>query len=68
MSALWLAVAFVAGWVLCWKTSGFLLRRVLKNAGPTMTKAVAGLSQESLLKVYAAASLEVEKRKMGVPS
>lgn len=66
MSWIWIIFAFIAGWFFCWWFGGFILRHTLAGAGPTMKKAVSGLPQDSLLKVYATAADEIEKRKTGL--
>ena len=63
MSALWIAASFVAGWVACWKTSSFLVRRVLRRPDSSIAvDSLAGLKHENLLKVRDAVNAEVWKR------
>ena len=63
MSALWLILAFVAGWIACWKLSSFLLKHILRKGNALMVDSLSGLPHDSLLKVQDAVNVELAKRR-----
>lgn len=66
MSWAGLLVAFIAGWAACWYLSSFLMKKVLRRGDSMMMDTLAGLRQESLVRVYQAAWAELEKRRKGL--
>ena len=66
MTWAWFVIAFVLGWMACWYLSSFLIKRVLRKGDSMMTDALKGLPQTSLVRIYKAASAEIEARKVEI--
>ena len=68
MSKVWLIVSFMAGWAVCWYFGAYVLRKVFRSSSAFTRKTIAGLPQDSLLKVWAACEDEIAKRELGTKS
>lgn len=68
MSALWIILAYIAGWGTCWYFSRFLLRHVLRREPSLTADILAGLPQDRLLSVWEATDRELTKRRAPIPA
>ena len=66
MTWAWFVIAFVLGWLACWYLSSFLLKRVFRKGDTLMVEALKNLPQTSLVRIYKAASAEIEARKVEI--